>query len=395
MLHAVIMAGGTGTRFWPLSRTSRPKQLLDLGSGRTMIQATLGRLGDLVPADRTWVITNRSLVQPIADQLPQLAAERIVGEPCKRDTAPAVGLSALLVAQHEPDATLVVMPADHLIQPDAAFQAAVGQAAAIVEQRPETLVTFGIKPTYPAEMFGYIERGEGSGFRVQGSGQGTEVREPAPLHPRTLALSHSNTTHHSPLTTHHSPAYQVLRFREKPARSIAEEYLAAGTFYWNSGIFVWKAKTILAAIARFEPQMHAHLQVIGNSIGQPDFAAVLDREFTAIRGKSIDFAVMEHYQPVVVIEAPFDWDDLGSWQALARSQGADADGNTAIGKHLGIRTTGSIVRTTGDHLIVTLGLSNTIVVHTPDATLVADKGQEEAIREVVKALEQRGWREYL
>jgi mannose-1-phosphate guanylyltransferase len=360
MLHAVIMAGGTGTRFWPASRNARPKQLLDLGSGQTMIQQTVARLGDLAPAERTWVITNRSLMQPIAEQLPQLAAERIVGEPCKRDTAPAVGLSALLVAHADSDATLVVMPADHLIQPDAAFQAAVRQAVAIVAERPETLVTFGIKPTYPAETFGYIERGSGLGARGPGAA-----------------------------------AFQVARFREKPARSIAEEYLAAGTFYWNSGIFVWKAKTILAALAKYEPQMEEHLRTIGQVISKPEFANVLDREFTAIRGKSIDFAVMEHYQPVVVIESPFKWDDVGSWQALARSQGADADGNTAIGKHLGIRTSGSIVRTTGEHLVVTLGLANTIVVHTPDATLVADKSQEEAIREVVKALEQQGWREYL
>jgi mannose-1-phosphate guanylyltransferase len=360
MLHAVIMAGGTGTRFWPLSRNARPKQLLDLGSGQTMIQQTVSRLGDLVPADRTWVITNRSLVRPIAEQLPQLDSARIVGEPCKRDTAPAVGLSALLATQQDPEATLVVMPADHLIQPDASYQSAICQAVTIVEERPQALVTFGIKPEYPAETFGYIERGA----RLEVRGNGTT-------------------------------AFQVVRFREKPARSIAEQYLAAGTFYWNSGIFVWKAKTILAALANYEPEMYTHLQAIGNSIAQPDFAAALDREFTAIRGKSIDFAVMEHYQPVVVIEAPFAWDDVGSWQALARSQGADADGNTAIGKHLGIRTTSSIIRTTGDHLVVTLGLNNTIVVHTPDATLVADKSQEEAIREVVKALEQRGWREYL
>src|SRR5688572_15873841 len=161
MLHAVIMAGGSGTRFWPLSRNAKPKQLLDLTGGRTMIQATVDRLGDLVSPDRTWIITNRSLVEPIAEQLPQVARERIVGEPCKRDTAPAVGLSALLVTQSDPDATLVVMPSDHLIQPDTAFQNALRQAVAIVDARPETLVTFGIPPTYPAETFGYIERGEG------------------------------------------------------------------------------------------------------------------------------------------------------------------------------------------------------------------------------------------
>jgi mannose-1-phosphate guanylyltransferase len=190
-------------------------------------------------------------------------------------------------------------------------------------------------------------------------------------------------------------AYDVKRFREKPARSIAEEYVASGDFYWNSGIFVWKACTILDALERFEPAICDHLEVIENHLDKPEFQEVFDREFTAIRGKSIDFAVMEHYQPVVVIEAPFAWDDVGSWQSLTRSIGADPDGNTVAGRHLGIRTTGSIVRSDGDHLVVTLGLNNTIVVHTPDATLVADKGQEEAIREVVKALELRGWGEYL
>jgi mannose-1-phosphate guanylyltransferase len=355
MLHAVIMAGGSGTRFWPLSRAGRPKQLLDLTGGRTMIQSTVDRLGDLVPPDLTWVITNRSLVEPIAGQLPELRRERIVGEPCKRDTAPAIGLAALLVLRNDPDATMAVMPADHLIQRTEVFQAAIRRGVALVAQEPDALVTFGIKPTYPAETFGYIERGE---EREQGT-------------------------------------YQVKRFREKPAKIVAAEYLASGNFYWNSGIFVWKARTILDAISRYEPQIFERLGSIGRAIGRADFASILDREFTAIRGKSIDFAVMEHYQPVIVSEALFAWDDVGSWQSIARSVGSDAEGNTAIGKHLSIRTRDSIIHTTAEHLVVTLGLNNCIVVHTPDATLVADKQQEEAIREVVKALEERQWREYL
>jgi mannose-1-phosphate guanylyltransferase len=360
MLHAVIMAGGTGTRFWPLSRAARPKQLLDLAGGRTMIQATIQRLGDLAAPERTWVITNRSLVEPISEQLAHLDRQKIVGEPCKRDTAPAIGLAALLVLAEDEDATMVVMPADHLIRPDEAFQAAIRQAAKLVDQQPATLVTFGIKPTYPAESFGYIERGA---LRTETGGQ--------------------------------AAAYEVQKFREKPARTVAEQYLASGNFYWNSGIFVWKARTILDALARYEPAMCDHLEVIQNHLGKTEFGEVFDREFTAIRGKSIDFAVMEHYQPVVVIEAPFTWDDVGSWQALARNVGADKTGNTAVGKHIGIRTSGSIIRTSDEHLVVTLGMKDAIVVHTDDATLVAAKDQEETIREVVKELEQRGWTEYL
>jgi mannose-1-phosphate guanylyltransferase len=320
-----------------------------------MIQATAARLGELVPPERTWIITSRSLVEPIAEQLPSVPRRRIVGEPCKRDTAPAVGIAAALLLAEDSDATMAMMPADQLIEPAEALVHSIHLAIQLVEAQPQTLVTFGIKPTYPAESFGYIERGEGVG-------KGT---------------------------------YAVKRFREKPARSVAEEYLASGEFYWNSGIFVWKARTILDALRKYEPAICEHLDVIARHIGQPDFEAVLDREFTAIRGKSIDFAVMEHYQPVVVIEAPFSWDDVGSWQALARSQGTDEAGNTIVGKHLGVRTSGSIIRSSTDHLIATLGVKDVIVIHTPDATLVADKHQEEAVREIVKALEIRGWREYL
>ena len=361
MLHAVIMAGGFGTRFWPLSRLATPKQLLDFGGGRTMIQQALDRLAGLVPPERTLVITNRQLVGPIREQLPELPAANIVGEPCKRDTAPCVGLAAHLVSAADKDATMLVMPADHLIQPVEKFRSAISQAVDLVEIQPTRIVTFGICPTFPAETFGYIERGQ-------------------PVSAKQIGQA---------------SAFHVLRFREKPQRPQAEEFLAAGTFYWNSGIFVWKARTILTALESHEPAMAQRLSDIGASLGTRSYDEVLEREFTAIVGKSIDFAVMEKHPDVAVIEAPFQWDDVGSWQSLPRSLGADADGNTIVGKHLGIRTAGSIVRTSDDHLVVTLGVKDCIVVHTPDATLVASKYDEEAIREVVKQLQSRGWSEYL
>lgn len=361
MLHAVIMAGGFGTRFWPLSRAATPKQLLDFGGGRTMIQLALDRLAGLVPPERTLVITNRQLVSPMREQLPELPAANIVGEPCKRDTAPCVGLAAHLVSKTDPDATMLVMPADHLIRPVEKFQAAVSQAAALVTEQPDRIVTFGIRPTFAAETFGYIERGQ-------------------PLTAKSVAAA---------------PAFQVLRFREKPQRPQAEEFLAAGTFYWNAGIFVWKASTLLAALQTHEPAMAERLDAIGRAQGTKAYDEVLEREFNAMVGKSVDYAVMEKHPSVSVIEAPFQWDDVGSWQSLPRSLGADPNGNTIVGKHLGIRTAGSIVRTTDDHLVVTLGLQDCIVVHTPNATLVANKHDEEAIREVVKQLQSRGWSEYL
>lgn len=359
MLHALIMAGGSGTRFWPASRNGNPKQLLSLAGSQSMLQATVGRLGTMVPAERVLVLTNQRLVEPIRKQLPQLPASSVMGEPCRRDTAPAIGLAAVLIAQRDPDATMVAMPADHVIGPVDVFQQAILQAAALVEADPSRIVTFGIRPTYPAESFGYIERGA-----PEAGGEG-------------------------------APVYQVKRFREKPTAAVAQQYVDAGAFYWNSGIFVWKAQTILEALHRFAPDMYARLDQIGQSLSTGDFAATLEREFAAITGKSIDYAVMEHYANIAVMEAPFEWDDLGSWRALARLQGTDADGNTRIGSNVVVRTSNTIIRSTPDHLVATIGVDNLIIVHTPDATLVVRQDDEEAVREVVKLIEAEGWDRYL
>ncbi len=357
MLHSVIMAGGVGARFWPASRRARPKQLLRLVGDRTMIQDTVERLGDLVPSERVLIVTNQSLVEPIAAQLPTLDKKSIIGEPCKRDTAPCVGLAAALIQRTDPDATMVIMPADHAIKTPSRFRDAVRQATVLVEESPSRVVTFGIKPTFPSESFGYIERGES--------------------------------------LPDHEDVFTVEMFREKPSVEIAEQYLASGKFYWNAGIFVWKAATILEALQRFEPDMYRHIQAIAASHDTEEFSKVLETEFTAIEGKSIDYAVMEKHEDVVVIEAPFDWDDVGNWQSLARMNDADADGNTVSGKHLSINSRGCIVSSEADHLIVTVGMEDCIVVHTPDATLVAHKHDEEAIRQIVQQLRDKGWQEYL
>ena len=187
----------------------------------------------------------------------------------------------------------------------------------------------------------------------------------------------------------------MKQFREKPKAELAKQYVASGSFYWNSGIFVWRARTILDALEQHEPEMYAHLKRIADSRDRADYADVLEREFSAIRGISIDYAVMERAKDVVVIEAPFEWDDVGSWQAIGRLSPSDDQGNAIQGKHLSIGTTGSIVRTSDDHLVVTLGLKDCIVVHTPDATLVANKHDEESIRKLVKLIDERGWQQYL
>jgi mannose-1-phosphate guanylyltransferase len=362
MLHAVIMAGGTGTRFWPASRNDAPKQLLRLVGEATMLRQTLDRLGELVPNERRLVVTNRRLVEAVRKQLPELPAAAIVGEPCKRDTAPCIGLAALLISRNDPDATMVVMPADHVIRPAETFRDAIAVAHASVEwdKIPARIVTFGIKPTYPAEIFGYIHRGNGL------------------WKPRLAPWG-----------------FEVIEFKEKPDAATAKKYLDSGEYYWNAGIFVWRASTILDALRKRQPEMLAHLEKIVAAWDSSEREAVFEREFTAIKPISIDYAVMEHASDVAVIEAPFDWDDLGGWQSLARLAGSDEHGNTVIGKHLGLATSGSIVRGDDGHLIVTLGIKDCIIVHTPNATLVADKNSEEQIRQVVKNLEELGWSDYL
>jgi len=358
MLHAIIMAGGSGTRFWPASRAATPKQLLQLVGDATMIRQTVDRLDGLVTPEQTLIVTNERLVGTLSEQLPELPATSIVGEPCKRDTAPCIGLAALLVSRNDPDAVMAVMPADHVIQPTEKFRAAIQHAAAMVAENPGQIVTFGIKPSYAAEIFGYIQRGEA-------------------------------------LDAGAAPTFQVKQFREKPDAATAAEYLASGDFYWNSGIFLWRAQTILDALAERQPAMLAHLQNIVAAWGTDRQDEMFKTEFTAIDGISIDYAVMEHADDVAVMEASYDWDDLGGWQSLTRLQGKDENGNTIVGKHLGFNTEGTIVRSDGEHLVVTLGLKDCIVVHTPNATLVANKNDEESIRKVVNELEARGWTEYL
>ena len=358
-VYTTIMAGGAGTRFWPASRQMNPKQLLKLSGDRSMLQATADRLSGFCPAENLLILTNQKLVQAISEQLPEVPQDCIVGEPAKRDTAPCVALAAALIAAKDPEAIMIVMPSDHVISPDEVFQSALAGAAKLVEEDPTRIVTFGIKPSYPAEVFGYIERGSQS------------IDDAA------------------------FPSFAVEKFREKPDATTAQQFLNAGTFYWNAGIFVWKAKTILAAIEKFEPEIARHISKIADAIGSDNYDEILHEEFCAIEGTSIDYAVMERYDNVCVVEAPFRWDDLGNWTALPSVRGTDDDGNTFDAKQLNIGSKDCIVYSESDHLIVTVGLEDCIVVHTDDATLVANRKDEAAIKQIVKQLQDRQWDEFL
>jgi len=363
MLHAIIMAGGSGTRFWPASRTALPKQLLSLSGTTTLLENTAQRLNGLLPHDHVMVVTSARLIDAVKQQLPHIPADNVVGEPCKRDTAPCIGLAALLVARTDTDATMAVMPSDHVISPPQDFCSAIQLADSIVNKNPKRLVTFGVSPSYPAEGFGYIQTGE-----------------PLPV---------------EGLPDAPASVYRVKSFKEKPAASVAEDYLKSGGYLWNAGIFVWKAQTIIDLLAEHQPDCLTHLQTIVAAWDTPQRDAVFAKEFSAIKGISIDYAVLEKAKDVSVIQAPFSWDDLGGWSAVARQRGADSNGNTVVGRHLGIESKNSIIQSDRQHLVVTMGVSDMLIVNTPDATLVADRTHEEAIRKIVEEIKERGWDEYL
>jgi mannose-1-phosphate guanylyltransferase len=358
MLHAVVMAGGSGTRFWPQSRAALPKQFLRLFGEETLLAATLSRVGDWIPPERSWVVTNKAHAAQTQRQLPALPSANILQEPCGRNTAPCIGLAALQIAARDPEGIMLVMPADHFVPDPAAFRKAVERAVSVVTDEPSALILFGVRPTYACTGFGYIERGE-------------------------------------VLPGKSSQAWHVASFREKPDRARAEEFLAAGRFYWNSGIFVWKAATILQALERFEPSLAKSLKRLEPSVGTADWANALATEFPAMKGISIDYAVLERADNVCVLEAPFEWDDVGSWQALSRRRGSDPEGNTVEGPFCGVESTGCIISTTPDHIVATIGLSDCVIVHTPDATLVARKDDEEGIRKLVQLLRERGHEQFL
>jgi mannose-1-phosphate guanylyltransferase len=359
MLHAVVMAGGSGTRFWPMSRQQRPKHLLALAGEGTLIQQAVRRIAPLVAPDRTWVITGASHAEEVRRQLPHLPPESIVAEPCRRDTAPCIGLAAAIIGRLDPDATMIVMPADQVIEPEPEFRRCVGIAESLVAEDPRRLVTLGIAPDRPATGYGYIHRGD-------------------PLDQADSAR-----------------VFHVQSFREKPARDLAEKFLASGEFYWNSGIFVWSARTIREELRQARPALDAAVDRIAAAWGAADREQVLAREYTTIEPISIDYAVLERAAHVAVVEATFRWDDVGSWGAIKRLRGADAAGNTVAGRHCGLDTSESIVLTDADHVVATIGVHNLVIVQCGNATLVADRDREESVKQLVESMKQNGLETFL
>lgn len=335
--YAIIMAGGNGERFWPLSTPEKPKQFLDLFGGKTLIRHAVDRLEGFIPPERIYVITAERFVDLTRESLPMLPRENIIGEPCRRDTAAAVATACGLVLQKGgPDAVGCILTADQLIEPAEVFRATLADAVTLAA-REDAIVTMGILPTRPETGFGYIECGAG-------------------LETGTETVFHS-----------------VRRFVEKPNEQTAKFYLANGGFLWNSGMFIWSAKTMREAFRTHAPDIAPLIDTVA---GSPDIAAAVRQSYPDLRAISIDFAVMEHAKRILVAESRFFWDDVGSWTAVEHHFPQDTEENTVLGKvHLSAVSNTVAVNSTDDHRVVVAGLNDIVVVHTSDATLVCSKSE--------------------
>jgi mannose-1-phosphate guanylyltransferase len=363
MLHALIMAGGGGTRFWPRSRAAKPKQFLTVTGELTLLQQTVERVESMIPPERTWIITGAAHADETARQLPQLPRDHIIGEPCGRDTAPCIGLGAALIRQQDPEAAMAVMPADQIIEPVQEFRRAALVAEQMVYDHPDALVTFGIVPTFAATGYGYIERGP-----VVAQRQGIMV-------------------------------YGVASFREKPKEEVARAFVESRRYCWNSGIFFWRAAAILDALRVNRPALADAVERLAATWQTNARGETLAREYPLLEKISIDFAVMEHAigqgRPVLVIEAPFLWDDVGSWLALERMNPQDAAHNTVLAQHCGVATERCIVVGDANKLIATAGVNDLIIIQDGDCILVADRRNESSIKQLVEELRRRGLEKYL
>jgi mannose-1-phosphate guanylyltransferase len=351
-LYAVIMAGGSGTRFWPLGRQSKPKQLLPLFPSGTLLQAAAMRCMPLIPPDRILIVTNKTLVEQVRSQLPLIPAENIIGEPEGRDTAACVALAATLLHARNPQAIMAMLPADQVIAPVDAFQSAL--QAATLQADKGSIVVFGIQPRHPATGYGYVEL--------------SSPRE----------------------SIHGQRLWSVERFVEKPDEAKARAYVHAGNYRWNSGIFVWRTKTVLSGLSEHCQDILSPLAPLGPLWGKADFDQKLAQVFPSIRKISIDYALLENARGIVAVDAPFAWDDLGSWDAFYEHERSGADNNVLRGETLTIDCRDSLLLSHGGRLIAGIGLEDLIVVDTPDAVLICPRGRSQRVKEMVDALKKAG-----
>lgn len=354
-ITALIMAGGKGERFWPRSRVNCPKQFIDIsGCGKTMIQLTVDRILPMVKMEDIYIATNESYKDLVKKQLPGISEENILCEPVGRNTAPCIGLGAAYMLKKNEDAVMLVLASDHLIKYEDIFRNVLKEAVAIAEEK-ENIVTIGITPDCPETGYGYIKKNS--------------------------AISKGN-------------ANAVECFVEKPDRETAQKYLDSGDYFWNSGMFVWKASTVITSMQKYMPDVYEHLMKISDSIGTDAEKDVLVKEFTEMRSESVDYGIMEKAQDIYVIPGQFGWDDVGSWLAVERIKGTDTEGNTLSGNVVTVNSKNCIIEGK-EKLIATVGLDGIVVVDTDDVTLIGDKIHMGEIKQILAGLREKGQGKYL
>ncbi len=342
-MYCVIIAGGVGKRFWPRSRKNSPKQLLNIVSDETMIKMTFNRLSKLTDKDKIYVVANKQLRNATLEALPDLKEENYIEEPSGKNTGPCIGLAAIIIANKNPEAVMGVFPADHMIEESEKFMSSV-ETGAIVAETHRALVTFGITPTSPSTGYGYIQY---------------DKNKPLPK----------------------GEVYKVKAFAEKPNYSTAKRFVESGDFLWNSGMFIWKATSILEAMKNYIPNMYVSLENIKVSIGTPQYTSVLKKEWATIQSISIDYGVMEKANNVYVVKSDFEWNDVGSWDAVYNLKEKDSSGNVQNGNVLTIDSSNCLIHSE-KRLIATIGIENLIIVETNDAILITKKGESEKVKDM-------------
>lgn len=346
--YAVIMAGGKGERFWPASTAKRPKQLLALVGEKTLLAQAVERLDGLIPPQNIFVITNRDIVKEARKAAPMLPAKQIIGEPVGRDTAAAIALGAALIAARDPGASFCVLTADHIIGDRPLFQRTLREGLKLAAER-DVLITIGIQPAFPSTGFGYVEAGD------------------------VLAENDGITF------------LKARRFVEKPNAETAEDYVNSGRYFWNAGMFIWSLAAVRKAIAQFRPQLLPMMARVGKARTAAQLEAAMAKEYPKLEKISVDYALMEKADNIVMIRGVFPWDDVGSWPALEHHIAKDAAGNTTVGTCQSLDATGNIVLSRG-HLTALIGVKDLIVVQAAGVTLVCPKARAQDIKKMVEQL---------
>jgi mannose-1-phosphate guanylyltransferase len=358
--YAVIMAGGGGTRLWPVSRKDRPKQLLPLLGEKTLLESTVARLAGTFPPERTMIVTVQEQYEEIRRQAPEIPAENYLIEPAPRGTASVIGLAAVVLRQRDPEAIMAVLPSDHFIRDRDLFKYVLREAIDVADKG--YLVTLGITPVSPSTAYGYIQQGEPLGGHAK------------------------------------YPVYHVKRFREKPDEQSAQQFLGSGEHSWNSGMFIWRADVIMSEIGKQMPKLHAVLDHVASVWGTSEQAQVMNTVWPELQSQTIDYGVMEHADRVVVLPAGgLGWSDVGAWNSLFEVLLPDRNGNVSSRtQHLALETHNTLVYgQVTDRLIATIGIDDTVIVDAGDVLLVCKADQAEKVREVVAQLRRSGQDRYI